>query len=179
MHKKVLMLATAALVALSAAGCADLEEAASGDSAGGGIKSDKRGGGHKVGNVGDTVRNAGTSYKVAKVRTTKTLGDPEFLGERANGTFVIVNLAITNHKNKTKTFTNSTAKLTTADGREYETSTDAEMSLDKSLMLEDIQPDLTTRGQLAFDVPESKLNGAKLVIEDFWGNGKVRIKLGL
>ncbi len=46
-------------------------------------------------------------------------------------------------------------------------------------MLEEIQPDLTTRGQLGFDVPESKLHGAKLIIEDIWGNGKVKVNLGL
>jgi hypothetical protein len=168
MHKKIIMLAAAALIAFP--GCAELEEAASDAT---------NSGGTKMGHVGDTVKNAGTSYKVTKVRTAKTLGDPEFLGERANGKFVIVNLAITNHKNETKTFTSSTAKLKTRDGNEYETSTDAEMSLKKSLMLEEIQPDLTTRGQLGFDVPESKLHGAKLIIEDIWGNGKVKVKLGL
>ncbi len=173
MHKKITMLAATALFALPAVGCAELEEPTSGESAKSGNKTSKSG------KVGETLRNAGTSYKVTKVRTTKTLGDPEFLGERANGRFVIVNLAITNHKDETKTFTNSTVKLKTADGNKYETSTDAEMSLDKSLMLEDIQPDLTTRGQVAFDIPEKKLNGAKLVIEDFWGQGKVKVNLGL
>ena len=57
------MLAAAALIAFP--GCAEMEEAASDAS---------NSGGTKVGRVGDTVKNAGTSYKVTKVRTTKTLG---------------------------------------------------------------------------------------------------------
>ena len=170
MHKKITMLAATALIAFR------LWAAPSWRSL---PRSCQEWQHSKIGNVGETLRNAGTSYKVTKVRTTKTLGDPEFLGERANGTFVIVNLAITNHKDETKTFTIAPSSSRLRDGNKYETSTDAEMSLDKSLMLEDIQPDLTTRGQLAFDLPEKKLNGAKLVIEDFWGQGKVKVNLGL
>jgi hypothetical protein len=50
---------------------------------------------------------------------------------------------------------------------------------DDSLLLKEIQPDLTTRGKLAFDIPPSKLSDSQLVIEDFFGNGEVTIDLGL
>ena len=112
--------------------------------------------------------------------TSKTLGDQEYgLGEKANGTFVVVDLKITNRKNETKTFMDNSAKLVTKDGNAYESSTEASMSLKDDLMLEDIQPDLTTKGSIGYDVPESKVAGAKLVIEDLWGDGEVTIKLGL
>ena len=130
--------------------------------------------------VGQTVKNAGTEYTVTKVRTTEALGDQEYgLGEKANGTFVVVDLKITNRKNETKTFMDNSAKLVTKDGNAYKSSTEASLSLKDDLMLEDIQPDLTTKGSIGYDVPASKVAGSKLVIEDIWGNGEVKIGLGL
>jgi hypothetical protein len=134
----------------------------------------------KAGKVGKALTNAGTTYKVTKVNTTETIGDPDLLGARADGTFVVVSLNLTNNKDETKTFMDSSAKLQTADGKSYETSDKAVMAFgDDSLLLKDIQPDLTTRGKLAFDVPPSKLHGSKLVIEDLWGSGEVNVDLGL
>jgi len=133
----------------------------------------------EVAKVGQAVTNAGTTYKVTSVKTTDTIGDPDFLGERADGTFVIVNLQLTNNKDETKTFMDNNAKLKTSDGNEYETSDKALMAFgDKSLMLKDIQPDLTTRGKLAFEIPPSKVSGSTLEIEDLWGSGEIKVDLG-
>jgi hypothetical protein len=132
------------------------------------------------GKVGQALTNAGTTYKVTNVNTTDTIGDPDSFGERADGTFVIVDLQLTNNKDKTKTFMDSNAKLKTADGKEYETSDKAVLAFgDDNLMLKDIQPDLTTRGKLAFEVPPSKVTGSTLVIEDLWGSGEIKVNLGL
>ena len=132
----------------------------------------------KTGVVGQKVTNAGTSYRVTDVKTTDRIGDSTF-GEKAAGTFVVVGLELTNNKNETKTFMDNNAKIVTKDGSKYESSTDASIHLDDNLMLEDIQPDLTTKGQIGFDVPQSKLAGSKLVVEDLWGNGEVKVDLGL
>ena len=130
--------------------------------------------------VGQAVTNAGTTYKVTSVKTTDTIGDPKFLGERADGTFVIVNLELTNNKDETKTFMDSNAKLKTSDGKEYETSDKALMAFgDQSLMLKDIQPDLTTSGKVAFELPPSKVSGSTFVVEDLWGSGDIKVDLGL
>ena len=94
--------------------------------------------------------------------------------------FVVVSLEMTNNKDKTKTFMDSSAKLKTSDGKEYETSSEAVMAFgDDSLMLKDIQPDLTTDGKLAFEIPPSKVGGSTLVIEDLWGSGDIKVDLGL
>jgi hypothetical protein len=50
---------------------------------------------------------------------------------------------------------------------------------DKGLVMKDIQPDLTTRGKLAFELPPSKVSGSTLVIEDLFGRGEVKVDLGL
>jgi hypothetical protein len=130
--------------------------------------------------VGQAVTNAGTTYKVTSVKTTDTIGDPNFLGERADGTFVVVNLELTNNKDETKTFLDSSAKLKTSDGKAYETSDKAVMAFgDQSLMLKDIQPDLTTHGKLAFEIPPSKVHDSTLEIEDLYGSGEIKVDLGL
>lgn len=146
----------------------------------GGGDSGSGGSGGASGKVGQAVTNAGTTYKVTNVRTTKKLGNPSLGGARADGTFVIVSLQLKNNKNETKTFTDASAKLKTSDGKEYSTSDKAVLTFgDQSLLLKQIQPDLTTRGKLAFDVPPSKVSGSKLAIEDLFGSGEVDIDLGL
>jgi hypothetical protein len=138
------------------------------------------GGDGTSGNVGQALTNAGTTYMVTKVRTTDTIGDPDLGGARADGMFVVVSLELTNNKDETKTFLDNNAKIESSDGKEYETSDKTVLSFgDESLLLKDIQPDLTTRGKLAFELPPNKVSGSTLVIEDLFGSGDVRVDLGL
>jgi hypothetical protein len=154
-----------------------------GTSAGGGGGSANKGSGGgdgASGKVGQAIENAGTTYKVTSVRTTKTIGDPDLGGARADGTFVVVSLQLTNNKDETKTFSEASAKLRTSDGNQYETSDKTTLAFgDQALLLKDIQPDLTTRGRLAFEAPPSKVSGSTLVIEDLFGEGEVNVDLGL
>ena len=159
----------------SSAGAASASIEKSSSKSGGSSESDG-----KSGKVGQALTNAGTTYTVTQARATDVIGNPELLGAKADGTFVVVSLELTNNKDETKTFTDSSAKLETSDGKKYGTSSDAFMALaDDSLLLKEIQPDLTTRGKLAFDIPPAKLSGSQLVIEDFFGNGEVTVDLGL
>jgi hypothetical protein len=151
--------------------------AGSGGSKSGGSSS---GGAGTSGVVGQSLSNAGTTYKVTRVAESATLGDPQIGGARADGTFVVVSLDLTNTKSETKTFSDGSAKIVTAGGKEYSTSSDATLAIgDQSLLLKDIQPDLTTHGKLVFDVPPSKLSGSTLVIQDLFGNGEIKVNLGL
>ncbi len=132
-----------------------------------------------TGKVGEALTNAGTTYEVTNVETATEIGDPDFGGARADGTFVIVDLELTNNKDETKTFTDASAKIETADGNEYETSDKAVLAFgDEGLLLKDIQPDLTTRGKLAFELPSGKVAGSTLVVEDLFGDGEIKVDLG-
>lgn len=131
------------------------------------------------GSVGQKLTNAGTTYEVTSVKTADNVGGSDF-GAKASGTFVIVQLSLTNNKDETKTFSDSSAKVVTSDGKSYKSSSDATLFFgDGSLLLKEIQPDLTTRGKIAFDLPPSKLAGSKLVIEDLFGSGEITVDLGL
>jgi hypothetical protein len=132
-----------------------------------------------TGKVGEALTNAGTTYEVTNVETATEIGDPDFGGARADGTFVIVDLELTNNKDETKTFTDASAKIETADGNEYETSDKTVLAFgDEGLLLKDIQPDLTTRGKLAFELPSGKVAGSTLVVEDLFGDGEIKVDLG-
>ena len=167
------------LIALISAGSGGGDN--NGAGSGGGNATKSSGGGNGTsGRVGQALTNAGTTYKVTSARTTKTIGDPDLGGARADGIFVVVSLQLTNNKNETKTFTDASAKLKTSDGKEYETSDKTPLAFgDQALLLKDIQPDLTTRGKLAFEIPPSKVGGSELVVKDLFGDGDIKVDLGL
>lgn len=171
------------LVVIASAGSSGSGEKTDTESAGatkGDVKTESTSLNGKSGRVGEALTNAGTTYTVTDVRTTKTIGDPDLGGARADGTFVVVSLALTNNKDETKTFLANSAKIKTSDGKEYETSDKTVLAFgDKDLLLKDIQPDLTTRGKLAFELPPSKVSGSTLVVEDLFGAGEIKVDLGL
>jgi hypothetical protein len=161
---------------------------AGGSSSGGGSKSASGGGGSSSsagnggtsGTVGQALKNAGTTYTVTQAQTAQVIGDPSLGGARTDGTFVVVDLQLTNNKSETKTFTDSSAKIETSDGKQYAASDKTVLAFgDQSLLLRDIQPDLTAKGKLAFELPPSKVSGSKLVIEDLYGDGQIKVDLGL
>ena len=131
-----------------------------------------------VGKVGTPLENAGTTYTVSNVENTSTIGS-EYSKETTSGTFVVIDLELTNNKDETKTFMSNSAKLRTTDGKDYDTSDKGMFADDNILILEEIQPDLTTKGKLVFELPASKAAGSQLVVEDLWGDGSVKFDLGL
>lgn len=172
----LILLVVAVSAGSSGTGTDTSETASSGN--GGGSSEEKDDG--KSGKVGQPLKNAGTTYEVTNVETTTEIGDPDLGGARADGMFVVVDLELTNNKDETKTFTESSAKIETSDGKKYETSDKTVIAFgDESLLLKDIQPDLTAKGKLAFDLPPNKTSGSTLVIEDLFGSGEIKVDLGL
>lgn len=114
------------IVAVSAgsSGGGDSENASDGASSSSSDSGESSGSGDdgKSGRVGEALENAGTTYEVTNAKATKVIGDPELGGARADGTFVVVDLQLTNNKDETKTFTDTNAKIESSDGNKYETS---------------------------------------------------------
>lgn len=176
----ILPLGLVLLIAMVSAGASGGGGGTDGGSSAGGGESSDGGDDAASGKVGEAIENAGTTYKVTDVRTTDTIGDPDLGGARADGEFVIVTLQLTNNKDETKTFSDASAKIATSDGNQYETSDKAIFAFEEeSLLLKDIQPDLTTKGKLAFELPPNKVSGSTLVIEDLFGDGEIKVDLGL
>jgi hypothetical protein len=120
----------------------------------------------------------GTTYKVTSVRTADSVGS-SFTKEKANGTFVILNVQLTNEKNEPATIMSNALTLVGGNGSAYSTSDDALFAIDDQLLLEEIQPGLSESGTLIYDVPPSAVAGAELQVEDLFSDDKGRIELGL
>lgn len=131
----------------------------------------------KTFNIGQAVELEGTRYTVTGARTKDTIGGE--YGESADGVFVVVDLSIENTKNETRTFMDTAATFIAKDGTVYEGSDASWVLGDDSLFLRDMQPDLTTKGKLVFDVPPAKVAGGVLEVSDLFGRGEARINLGL
>ena len=139
--------------------------------------STKAGSTSKAFKVGQTVQLEGTRYTVTGASTRGNIGGQ--WGQKADGTFVVVDLTIENKKDETKTFMDSAATFVAKDGTKYKGSDAAIYLGDASLFLRDMQPDLATKGKLVFDVPPAKVAGGVLLVEDLFGRGDAHINLGL
>jgi len=132
--------------------------------------------------VGETVKLEGTQYTVKSAKTASEVGG-EFLKEKADGVYVIVELTIENKKNETKTFFEDAAKFIGSNDKKYSTDNDGTFAAigddGEPLFLEDMQPDVPKSGILVFDVPKDAAKGGVLEVSDLYGRGEAYIDLGL
>jgi hypothetical protein len=99
-------------------------------------------------------------WSLDSAKATSTIGDPSFLGARANGVFIVADLSVTNGKTGSVTISSDAVSLV-ADGKTYEGDTDAETALmsagAKTFLLDDLGPGVALKGAVAFDVAPSVL----------------------
>ncbi len=130
--------------------------------------------------VGDKLSLKGTTYQVVSAKTASSVGG-EYLNEEANGVFVIVTLKLTNEEDEPSTIFEDAISLIGGNGSKYSTSTGAAMVMgdDSFFLLEEIQPGLTVKGKLVYDIPKKALSGAYLQVEDLFSDSTGEIDLGL
>lgn len=132
----------------------------------------------KTAAVGDTVELKGTAYKVTRARTAQEVGG-EFNKAQADGTFVIVDLTLTNLKDEPATILGDAVRLVGGNGKEYTTDDDAIFAVDNPLILQEIQPDLSQKVVAVYDIPPGAVSGAKLQVKDLFSDSRGEIDLGL
>jgi hypothetical protein len=143
---------------------------------------EKQGGGKAVGataGVGDKLTLKGTTYRVTKVKTAQEIGD-QYTGATANGTFIVVDLQLTNEKDEPATIIEDNIRIVGGNDSSYSTSDDAILVYpDQSLLLEEIQPGVTESGKLVYDLPPEAVKGSRLQVEDLFSGSTGEIRLGL
>ena len=128
--------------------------------------------------VGDTVELKGTSYRVTQVRTAQEVGG-EFNKTQADGTFVIVDLTLTNLEDEPATILEDAVRLVGGNGNEYTTDTDVFAAFDNQFsVLQEIQPDLAKDVVAVYDIPPDAVSGAKLQVKDLFSDSRAEIDLG-
>lgn len=129
--------------------------------------------------IGKEVSVGHFSYTVNNINYRKNVGN-DFIGETADGIYLIVNLSIKNISDETRTLDSSCFYLTDANGVKFEYAINASTALDLSghqtLFLKDCQPRIKTNGILIFEVPDKDVYYLHLA-GNFWGTKSARIIL--
>ncbi|WP_212934902.1 DUF4352 domain-containing protein [Bacillus hominis] len=96
---------------------------------------------------------------VGSVETLESVGT-EYVNEKAQGVFKIVELTLTNNQKDAITLSSNSFKLVDNQGREFSTSSAAQIKLNvanggnSKFLLEKLNPGLSQTGKIVFDVPK-------------------------
>jgi Domain of unknown function (DUF4352) len=132
--------------------------------------------------IGGKVRDGKFEFVVTKVSHRKTVGDTQFgLGEKAQGTFTVISLKVTNIGSESQTLDDSAQYVYDASGRKFSADSAADIDLSGangqgSTWLDDINPGNTVHGKIAFDMPTGD-KAAKIELHDSLFSGGVTVKL--
>lgn len=139
----------------------------------------------KVFVVGDLVKTGKLSYKVIHVEQTKELkSDNQFIeSAKTEGQFVVIDLEAFNHDKKARMVDSNMFKIKDDQGREFEPTSDSDVMMvvegAMDFFLKDINPGLSKKGKLVFELPKDAASYSLEVSSGFgWSGGEYeQIKL--
>jgi hypothetical protein len=116
-----------------------------------------------------SAKVGGMSYHIDSIETMTAIGGDDYTAPTLpKGIFIVLRLTVSNHSDSAASISSSDFKLVGANDEEYAPSSDVEMT-NGGFFLENLNPGLTTSGNIAFDVPTSvPVSSFKLVV---YGNG--------
>ncbi|WP_298684928.1 DUF4352 domain-containing protein [uncultured Methanomethylovorans sp.] len=120
----------------------------------------------KVYSIGERAVVGDTAYTVKTVRTASSVGSSDF-GAKADGVFLVIELEAENLGTESATLYSTNVKAVDSQGRTFDSDSEADMYLENSIFLKQIQPGLPTTGQIAFDVPKGETFTLELT-SGFW-----------
>ena len=125
-----------------------------------------------VNGIGREYRDGKFAFTVTKIKKgVHRVGD-QYLGQTAQGQFVLVSVTVQNIGNEARTFDNSSQKLTDSQGRDFDADGQATIAMgeESNAFLKDINPGNGVKGILIFDVPQGvKLKSLELHDSPFSG----------
>ncbi len=104
--------------------------------------------------MGDTVKVGYWTYRCNRAGRVPFVGHSQYDLERADATFIAVDLTIENNDRTPSTF--PPPKLIDSEGREYEESSKAFMLEGAFNIWKKLNPDVSSRGLILFDVPDGR-----------------------
>lgn len=130
--------------------------------------------------VGELVVVGDVEYIVNSISTAKTVGG-EYLSSNSKGTYLLINVTVKNNGNKELYVDGSLFKLVNGE-KEYDSDSSAGMYANESgtFFLENINPDLSTTGNVVFDVSDETISAEDLQLRvqtGAWGSEKELIYL--
>jgi hypothetical protein len=118
----------------------------------------------KIYKMNQVVKVGDVQYKITKKKASKTVGN-KYLNQKAQGYYLIIDISIKNLGDESLTVSNDFFKLYNGK-KEYEADTDGAIYLgDDSIIYQDINPDVTLKGKVIFDVPKKVANSKDNVLQ--------------
>lgn len=134
----------------------------------------------KIYKVGEEVQVGNLVYKVEKVEKAQQVGN-EFLNKKANGTFLVVTITVTNKDKESRMIDTSMFKLVQGNTK-YDADSEATSlyaNENNRFFLQNINPNISATGKIVFDIP-ANATGLKLLVQDkFFGTQEKTIDLGV
>lgn len=103
-------------------------------------------------NLNEEVIVKNFKYVFTSVSLKNSVGD-QFLGEDANGIFLIIDVEIENIGNDAD-YINNAIYIIDNQGREFEQDDGSWIYLEDNFIFEELNPGLTKKGQVIFDIPK-------------------------
>lgn len=133
----------------------------------------------KVYGIGEVVKVGDVEFTVNKTSTAKNVGGQ--FGSNAQGTYLLVDVTVTNKGNEAITTDTSFFKLKAGE-KTYEADSTASMHTDMELkfFLQQVNPDLSNTGTVVFDVTDEVIANPELKLQvqtGFWGTETGEIKI--
>jgi len=127
--------------------------------------------------VGQKVRDGQFEFTVTKVKKgVKSIGN-QYLNQKAQGQYVLVDITVTNIGDKAQLLADSSQKVRDAKSREFSTDSGAGVYLeDNKVFLNEINPGNSVKGTLVFDMPKGT-TPASLELHDSPFSDGVTVKL--
>lgn len=123
--------------------------------------------------AGDRVEVGNFAYTINSYYTTDKIGQDlagTFMGEKADGIFLVLDVTIENIAKESKTMWGSYIKVIDDQERTFEHDTTAEIYLDESFSFEQMQPGLPKTGKVVFDVPKDLKGMLGISSDSMWSD---------
>lgn len=125
---------------------------------------------------GTKVRDGKFEFVVKSITRKQKIGS-EYLNQKAQGKFLLVEIKVTNIGDEAQSFLGSNQKLIDKDGREFSSDDTTAMYLDESnSFIEEINPGNSLTGVVVFDVPKD-VEAAKIELHDSAFSGGKTVNL--
>ena len=121
----------------------------------------------KIYSLNEEVTVGNFVYTFSDVKKRYSIGD-EYFGDEADGVFLIFNVEVKNIGNEAD-YINDEIYIIDSQGREFAQDDDAWINLENNFIFTELNPGLTKKGQIIFDVPED-IEGKIGIKENMWSS---------
>lgn len=127
--------------------------------------------------IGQAVRDGKFEFTVTKVQKGVPSVGSQYLGEKAQGQFVLVHITIKNIGDKPQTMFDDNQQITDTSGRSFDPDSQAEISMDNNdVWMQSINPGNAVSGILVYDMPKDAVP-ASIELHDSMFSGGVKVSL--